>query len=137
MAKSKRKRVPKTEVNQIRFSSCSATFQFRRRSDTSGASSVFTMRLMITSAWSRMRRREGIRRPTSLERSGCAENAVCEPVHRTFEAWSYSHASTPDSQLGSMCECGRRTGDRIGLISKVHGCDETAVHGEYITAFSL
>jgi catechol 2,3-dioxygenase-like lactoylglutathione lyase family enzyme len=29
-----------------------------RRSDTSGASSVFTMRLMITSAWSRMRRRE-------------------------------------------------------------------------------
>jgi hypothetical protein len=27
-------------------------------SDTSGASSVFTMRLMITSAWSRMRRRE-------------------------------------------------------------------------------
>ena len=31
-------------------------------------------------------------------------------------AWSYSHASTPDSHLGSMCECGRRTGDRVGLI---------------------
>jgi hypothetical protein len=50
--------VIRQEVNWIRFSSCSATFQFRRRSDTSGASSVFRMRLMITSAWSRMRRRE-------------------------------------------------------------------------------
>jgi len=48
----------KQEVNSIRFSSCSATFQFRRRSDTWAASSVFAMRLTITSAWSRMRPRE-------------------------------------------------------------------------------
>jgi LysR family transcriptional regulator, hca operon transcriptional activator len=32
-----------------------------------------------------------------------------------------------------MCECGRRTGDRIGLISQVHGCDETSVHGEFLS----
>jgi hypothetical protein len=36
-----------------------------------------------------------------------------------------------------MCECGRRTGDRIGLISKVHGCDETAVHGEYVENLAI
>jgi hypothetical protein len=41
------------ELDQIQF--LLGTFQFRRRSDTSGASSVFTMRLMITSAWSRRR----------------------------------------------------------------------------------
>ena len=50
--------VIRQEVNQIRFSFCSATFQFRRRSGTSGASSVLTTQLTITSAWSRMRRRE-------------------------------------------------------------------------------
>jgi hypothetical protein len=48
-----------------------------------------------------------------------------------------SYSSTPDSQLGSMCECGRRTSDRIGLISKVHGCNETAVHGEYVENLAI
>jgi hypothetical protein len=36
-----------------------------------------------------------------------------------------------------MCECGRRTSDRIGLISKVHGCNETAVHGEYVENLAI
>ena len=40
--------------------------------------------------------------------------------------------SKVDSQLGSMCECGRRTSGCIGLIAEVHGCDKTAVHGEYV-----
>ena len=31
-----------------------------------------------------------------------------------------------------MCECGRRTSGWIGLIPEVHGCDETALHGEYV-----
>jgi integrase len=44
------------ELDQIQF--LLATFQFRRRSDTWAASSVFAMRLTITSAWSRMRPRE-------------------------------------------------------------------------------
>src|SRR2546430_2115568 len=30
-----------------------------------------------------------------------------------------------DSQLGSTSGC-------IGLIAEVHGCDKTAVHGEYV-----
>ncbi|MDR3746851.1 MAG: tyrosine-type recombinase/integrase, partial [Acidobacteriota bacterium] len=42
-------------ANWSRFSSCPVTFQFRRPSDTSGASSVSGMPLTITSAWSRMR----------------------------------------------------------------------------------
>jgi len=36
-----------------------------------------------------------------------------------------------------MCECGRRTSDRIGLISKVHGCDETTVQGEYVENLAI
>ena len=36
-----------------------------------------------------------------------------------------------------MLECGRRTVDRMGLISKVHGCDETAVHGEYVENLAI
>jgi hypothetical protein len=36
-----------------------------------------------------------------------------------------------------MCECGRRTSDRIGLISQVHGCDETAVHREYVKNLAI
>jgi integrase len=44
------------ELDQIQF--LLGHVSIRRRSDTSGASSVFTMRLTITSAWSRMRRRE-------------------------------------------------------------------------------
>src|ERR1700677_697863 len=39
--------------------------------------------------------------------------------------------------LGSMCECGRRTSDRIGLISEVHGCYETALHGEYVKNLAI
>jgi len=31
-----------------------------------------------------------------------------------------------------MCECGRRTSGWIGLIPEVHGCDETAIHSEYV-----
>lgn len=31
-----------------------------------------------------------------------------------------------------MCECGRRTGGWIGLISEVHGHDKAAVDGEYV-----
>jgi hypothetical protein len=41
-----------------------------------------------------------------------------------------------DSRKKSF-ECGRRTGDRIGLISKVHGCDETSVHGEYVENLAI
>ena len=44
------------ELDQIQFLLGHVSIQ--TKSDTSGASSVFTMRLMITSAWSRMRRRE-------------------------------------------------------------------------------
>src|ERR1700758_5251701 len=36
-----------------------------------------------------------------------------------------------------MCECGRRTSDRIGLISKVHGCDQTTVHGEDVENLAI
>src|ERR1700722_6961548 len=36
-----------------------------------------------------------------------------------------------------MCECRRGASDRIGLISKVHGCDETAVHGEYVENLAI
>jgi hypothetical protein len=36
-----------------------------------------------------------------------------------------------------MCECGRRTCDRIGLISKVHGCDEIGVHGEFMENLAI
>ena len=45
-------------VRRLGVRSCWATSQSRRQSDTSGASSGLTMRSMITSAWSRMRRRE-------------------------------------------------------------------------------
>jgi hypothetical protein len=41
------------------------------------------------------------------------------------------------SRLGPMCECGRRTSNRIGLISKVHGRDEIAVHGEYVENLAI
>ena|GEM_PF-3228719 len=50
---------------------------------------------------------------------------------RILEAGSCSHA-TAESQLGSRCEGGRRTSGWIGLIPKVHGCDETALHGEHV-----
>ena len=31
-----------------------------------------------------------------------------------------------------MCECGRRISSWFGLIPEVHGCDQPAVHGEYV-----
>jgi hypothetical protein len=37
-----------------------------------------------------------------------------------------------DSELGSMCESGRRISASIGVIPEVHGCDKTAAHGEYM-----
>ena len=38
---------------------------------------------------------------------------------------------------GSMCECGRRTSSCVGLIPKVHGCDKTGIHGEYVENFAV
>lgn len=35
-----------------------------------------------------------------------------------------------------MCECGSRT-RCIGLLSEVHGCDETVVQGEYMENFAV
>ena len=74
-------------------------------------------------------------KPTYRERSGCAENVVCCPF--LLEARSYSHAPRQVSQLGSMCECGRRTSRWIGLTPKVHGCDKTGVHSEYVENFAV
>ena len=45
--------------------------------------------------------------------------------------------STAGSQLGSMCECGRRTSSWIGLTLKVHGRDKTGVHHECEAALVL
>jgi hypothetical protein len=42
-----------------------------------------------------------------------------------------------DSQLGSMCECGRRTSTWIGLIPKIHSCDKTGVQNEYVENFAV
>ena len=39
-------------------------------------------------------------------------------------------------QLGSMGECGSGT-SCIGLIPKVHRCDETFAHGEYVENFAV
>src|SRR5215470_12009552 len=52
-------------------------------------------------------------------------------------AWFLFSRSTAGSQLGSMFECGRRTSSWIGLIPKVHGCDKTGVHGEYVENFAI
>jgi hypothetical protein len=31
-----------------------------------------------------------------------------------------------------MCECGRRTSGWIGIITEIHACDETLLHGEHV-----
>ena len=48
--------------------------------------------------------------------------------------WS---GSTVGIRSGSMCECGGRTGIRIGPIPKVHGCDKAVVHREYVENFAV
>lgn len=45
--------------------------------------------------------------------------------------------SSTDSALGSMGECGRRTGSWAGLIAEVHGCNETARHGEHVNNLAV
>jgi len=42
-----------------------------------------------------------------------------------------------DSHLGSMGEGGGRRGGWVGVIAQVHGCDETAVDGEYVEDFAV
>ena len=44
---------------------------------------------------------------------------------------------TVRSQLGSVCECGRWTRSWIGLTPKVHGCDKTGFHSEYVENFAV
>jgi hypothetical protein len=68
-------------------------------------------------------------KPTYGERSGCAENMVCCPF---TDSRGWVSRRRANSQLGSMCECGRRTSGWIGLIPEVHGCDKTAVRTEYV-----
>ena len=41
------------------------------------------------------------------------------------------------SQLGSMCECGRRASRWTGLTPEFHGCDKTAVHSENVENFAV
>src|SRR4029077_1981650 len=51
--------------------------------------------------------------------------------------WFLLSHSTAGSQLGSMCECGRRTSSWIGLTPKVHGRDKAGVHSEYVENFAV
>jgi hypothetical protein len=90
---------------------------------------------MIESGWNRTRtdlREVRHHLPTYREQSGCAKNFLSPFL--ILDGWVLLSRSTAVSQLGSMCECSRRTGNCIFLIliPKILGRDKAGVHSEYV-----